>query len=154
MILLFGALLSHGAAGGSFVTVTRLSAEIAVIIPVLVFLSNRLIEGPKLALLVLFAQSNGHLLLGAGNSNNLVMMFSHLIGGIATYILISKFEAIWETSLKFVEILIVPFRVFRFNKTANFNFIYVVEPSSFQSFLELDSLSRRGPPAPLFGFKS
>ncbi len=146
MILLFGALLSHAAAGGTFVTFAQLSIELLVTIPALVFLSNRFIEGPKLAFLVLIAQSNGHILLGAGNSNNLVMLISHLTGGIASFLLISKFEQIWESSLKFIEILIVPIRVFRINKTTHFHLVCTDETSSFQSFHDLDSFSRRGPP--------
>ena len=95
--LLLSALSAHEIAGGSIIHTPNFIAQLLGIGIVLFCFRSIKLEGPTLALLVLFIQSTSHFLLGGGSfQNETRMTFAHLLSGVLSYLAISKFEVIWE----------------------------------------------------------
>lgn len=95
--LLLSALAAHEFAGGSLIQAPNFIAQLLGIGIVLFCVRSIKLEGPTLALLVLFIQSTSHFLLGGGSfQNETRMTFAHLLFGMLSYLAISKFEFIWE----------------------------------------------------------
>ena len=110
-VLFLGTLVAHVAAGGTFVAPVHLVGNAIFLAFPLVVLSRIRLEGPKLALLILIAQSSGHLILGGIAHSNLTMLLSHLLGGFLSFILISRCEQIWERALGVLFQFLLPLRL-------------------------------------------
>lgn len=148
-LLLLGALTSHFAGGGSFVAPSRLLLESALIFALLFTSRCRFLSGPQLALIIVLTQSTGHLILGQASNANSVMMCSHILGGLISYIAVSRSETFW---LKLSEISFT-FGLALPSKTFVPAFISSPRPHHALHFLNLDLLIspvlRRGPPTKL-----
>ena len=108
--ILFGfALISHAVAGGSFTTVGRLFAMGMLIVSALFILGRSVLSGPRLALLVLIVQSATHFILGEMTGNSFAMSASHILGGIASFALLTKSDEFWFALRNLVLIILRPF---------------------------------------------
>ena len=106
---LFGfALISHVLAGGSFTTVSRLFAMALLIVFALFIFGRSVLSGPRLALLVLIVQSATHLILGEMTGNSFAMSISHILGGIASFTLLTKSDEFWFAVKKLVLHIVSP----------------------------------------------
>ena len=112
LILLGFALVSHTFAGGSFTNIARLFAMLVLIVCALFILGRSVLSGPRLALLVLIVQSSTHLVLGGINSGGIVMSASHIIGGFASFVLLTKSDEFWFALRNFVFVIFLPFKSF------------------------------------------
>lgn len=96
-VLLLSALSAHEFAGGSLVQAPNFLLQGFGIGVVLFCVRSIKLEGPTLALLVLFIQSTSHFLLGGGSfQSESRMTLAHLFSGVLSYLLISHFETAWE----------------------------------------------------------
>ena len=95
-LLLIGALVSHFAGGGSFIPVREMVTATAFIAFLLFLGKKKTLSGPTLALLVTLAQSAGHIILGGMSNSSATMLLSHLTGGLISYWIVQKSEALWE----------------------------------------------------------
>jgi hypothetical protein len=148
-LLLLGSLASHFAGGGSFIAPSRLIVEGAMIFALLFACRYRFLAGPQLALIIVLTQSAGHLILGQASNANSVMMSSHILGGLISYIAVSRSEAFWMklSEISFTFGLALPRQAFVPV------FINSPRPHHALHFLNLDLLIspvlRRGPPRKL-----
>lgn len=111
-ILLLSAFSAHWLAGGTFVETPNLLWQGLGIGVVLFSIRSVKLEGPALALLILFIQSTSHFLLGGGSyQSQLKMTLAHVLSGILSYSAISYFEIAREFISSTCAFL-VPTRVF------------------------------------------
>ena len=96
-VLFLSALSAHWLAGGLFVENQNLLIELAVIGSLLFCIRSIELEGPNLALLILFIQSSSHFILGGGTYlNESRMTMAHLLSGLLSYFVISYFDIVWD----------------------------------------------------------
>jgi len=120
-VLLLGAVLSHALACGTFISLIPLLLISFLLVAALALLSIYELKGPSLALVVILAQAGAHFLLGGGqmkqmqmlvplcggSSRHMTMMMvsmmsptlmisSHVLAAIASYLFISKSEEFWS----------------------------------------------------------
>ena len=91
--LLFSVLLSHAMGNGSFISVPSILVFSTLIIGALSISMPDELEGPHLAALALIAQSLGHFVFGGGAIGS-SMVFSHVVGGVAGYQLVTRLDQI------------------------------------------------------------
>ena len=107
-ILFSFALISHAIAGGSFTTAGRLFAMGLLIVFALFILGRSVLSGPRLALLVLIVQSATHFILGEMTGNSFAMSASHILGGIASFALLTKSDEFWFAVKKLALLIVSP----------------------------------------------
>jgi len=95
-VLLLGALISHYLGGGSFVATHQLVLMSALVSILLFAFKGKFLAGPSLALVILLTQSASHILMGGMSNSNATMLLSHLTGGLISYWIVQKSEALWE----------------------------------------------------------
>jgi hypothetical protein len=111
-VLLLSALSAHALAGGSLIQTSNFLWQGLGIGIALFCIRNIKLEGPTLALLILFIQSTGHFLLGGGSyQSESRMTLANLLSGFLSFLAISYFDIAQEfISLAFVAL--VPARPF------------------------------------------
>jgi len=146
-VLLLSALSAHGLSGGTFVETPNLIWQSIGIGVVLFSIRSIKLEGPALALLILFIQSTSHFLLGGGSyQSELNMTLAHSLSGVLSYLVISYFE----TSREFISSTFVflvsakPFLIPSIPELARF--VHPASNSTFQIRQLIASLKFRGPP--------
>ena len=103
------ALFSHHLAGGHTVSGFSLLSSLLILICISLLFSHSDLEGPRLALLILFSQLFTHILLGANSGNSINMVISHIISGFIAYSFIAHIDqSILWLSAKFAPILLKP----------------------------------------------
>lgn len=147
--MVIGSLLAHGIAGGDFADMSQLVPQ-AALIAALVFLGQRkFFEGPALAAVIALTQFSGHVFLGTASKSDLTMSASHVIAGLLTYVIISKFETLI--------LLAKDFLLSSFIGQVNASKIQFSQPSVLVTACEAFVLKcevllianpRRGPPSP------
>ena len=81
----------------------------ALLIVFALFIFGRsVLSGPRLALLVLIVQSATHLILGEMTGNSFAMSISHILGGIASFTLLTKSDEFWFAVKKLVLHIVSP----------------------------------------------
>ena len=130
-VLLLGALIAHSIGCGTFIPLLPFLGISLALVVILSILSVKELEGPGLALVVIVAQAGAHFLLGNGQMRMLVrvcggtsrtmtmnmgsmmnptlMIASHTIAGIASYLFIRKSEPFWNFAGFFLATILVPF---------------------------------------------
>ena len=130
-VLLLGALIAHSIGCGTFIPILPFLGISLALVVILSILSVKELEGPGLALVVIVAQAGAHFLLGSGQMRMLVpvcggasrtmtmnmgsimnptlMVASHTIAGIASYLFIRKSEPFWNFAGFFLATILVPF---------------------------------------------
>jgi len=146
-VLLLSALSAHDLAGGSLIQTPNFIWQGLGIGAALFCIRNIKLEGPTLALLILFIQSTSHFLLGGGSyQSESRMTLAHLVSGFLSYIAISYFEIAREfISSSFVAIFRArPFSILSLPElTCHTN---AGRNSTFQIRRLTASLKFRGPP--------
>lgn len=111
-VLFLSALSAHAIAGGSLFQTPNLLWQSIGIAAALFSFRNLKLEGPTLALLILFIQSSSHFLLGGGSyQSESRMTLAHLLSGVLSYAAISYFEIAQDYVIS-VFIALVPERPF------------------------------------------
>jgi hypothetical protein len=96
-VLLLSAIAAHELAGGSLIQTPNLLWQGIGLGALLFGIRSIRLEGPSLALLILFIQSTSHFVLGGGTyQNESRMTLAHVISGVISYLVISYFELVWE----------------------------------------------------------
>ena len=108
-ILFSFALISHAIAGGSFTTAGRLFAMGLLIVCALFILGRSVLSGPRLALIVLIVQSATHFVLGEMSGGSFAMSASHILGGLISYVLLTRSDEFWFALRNLVLIILRPF---------------------------------------------
>ena len=146
-ILFLSALSAHSLAGGTFVETPNLLWQSFGIGVVLFCIRRIKLEGPSLALLVLFIQSSSHFVLGGGTYlNETRMTFAHILSGVLAYTVVTYFEIIWDL-ITSAFIALVPVRNFlRLSLPGRICCTALGTNSTFQIRQLTASLKFRGPP--------
>jgi len=146
-VLLLSALSAHDLAGGSLIQTPNFVWQCLGIGAVLFCIRNIKLEGPTLALLILFIQSTSHFLLGGGTyQSESRMTFAHLFSGVLSYLTISYFEIVWEV-VSTAFIALVPAKAFlTFSLPELTRYTIANSNSAFQIRQLTASLKFRGPP--------
>jgi hypothetical protein len=146
-ILFLSALSAHSLAGGTFVETPNLLWQSFVIGAVLFCVRSLRLEGPALALVILFIQSTSHFLLGGGShQSELSMTLAHSLSGVLSYLAISYFEVSREL-ISSTFVFLVPARPFLIPSLPELaRFIHSGSNSSFQIRGLTACLKFRGPP--------
>ena len=146
-VLLLSALSAHAIAGGSLIQAPNFLWQSLGIGAALFCIRNIKLEGPTLALLVLFIQSTSHFLLGGGTyQSESRMTLAHLFSGVLSYLTISYFEIFWE-AVSTAFIALVPAKAFlTFSLPELTRYALADSNSAFQIRQLTASLKYRGPP--------
>lgn len=146
-ILFLSAMSAHSLAGGTIVETPNLLWQGLGIGIALFSIRSINLEGPTLALLILFIQSTSHFLLGGGSyQSESRMTLAHVLSGVLSYLAISYFEIAWDfisstfLSLFPAKLLLIPL----IPELARF--INVTSKSTVQIRRLIASLKFRGPP--------
>jgi hypothetical protein len=108
--ILFGfALVSHVIAGGSFTAISQLFAMGFLIFCILLILGRSVLSGPRLALIVLIVQSATHFVLGEMSGGSFAMSASHILGGLISFVLLTRSDEFWFALRNLVLIILRPF---------------------------------------------
>ena len=103
------ALFAHHLAGGHTVSGLSLLSSLLILISISLLFSHSDLEGPRLALLIIFSQLFTHILLGANSGNSSEMAISHIISGFFAYSFIARIDqSILWLSARFAPILLKP----------------------------------------------
>ena len=146
-VLLLSALLAHDLAGGSLIQAPNFLWQSLGIGAALLSFRSLKLEGPTLALLILFIQSTSHFLLGGGTyQSESRMTLAHLFSGVLSYLAISYFEIAWEVgSTAFIALVPArPFLTFSLPELTHYS--PADSNSTFQITRLTASLKFRGPP--------
>ena len=146
-VLLLSALAAHELAGGSLIQTSNFLWQGLGIGIALFCIRNIKLEGPTLALLILFIQSTSHFLLGGGTyQSGSRMTLAHLLSGFLSYLAISYFEIAQEfISSTFVALVPVrPFSILSLPELTRYT--NAGSNSTFQIRQLTASLRFRGPP--------
>ena len=146
-VLLLSALAAHELAGGSLIQTSNfLWQGLAIGIALFTFRSLKL-EGPTLALLILFIQSTSHFLLGGGSyQSESRMTLAHLLSGFLSFLAISYFD-IAQEFISSTFVALVPARPFlTFSLPELTRYTNSDSNSTFQIRQLTASLKFRGPP--------
>jgi hypothetical protein len=147
LILLLSALCAHEASGGTFIGTHQLLWQSAVTASAIFAIRNITLEGPSLAMAILFLQSTSHFILGGGSSNSAWLMgVAHLISGIISYFAITYSDCAWAYLL-FIARYLLPQKQF----TSSISIPSAVQPEfkekpSLKNWRSIPSLNLRGPP--------
>ena len=146
-ILLLSALSAHSLASGTFVETPNVLWQGFAIGVVLFCIRSIKLEGPALALLILFIQSSSHFLLGGGNyQSELRMTLAHVLSGVLSYLAISYF-GIAREFISSTFVILIPARPF--STLSIPELICLIHPesnSTFQIRRLTACLKFRGPP--------
>lgn len=103
------ALFAHHLAGGHTVSGLSLLSSLLILISISLLFSHSVLEGPRLALLIIFSQLFTHILLGANSGNSINMAISHIISGFFAYSFIAHIDqSILWLSARLAPILLKP----------------------------------------------
>ena len=146
-VLFLSALSAHELAGGSLIRTPNFLWQSFGVGVALFCIRNIKLEGPTLALLILFVQSTSHFLLGGGSyQSESRMTLAHLLSGFLSYLAISYFEIILEF-ISSVFVALVPARSFSiFSLPALSRYTNAGSNSNFQIRQLTAFLKFRGPP--------
>ena len=146
-VLLLSALSAHALAGGSLIQAPNFLWQSLGIGAALFTFRSLKLEGPTLALLILFIQSTSHFLLGGGTyQSESRMTLAHLVSGALSYLAISYFD-IAQEFISSTFIALVPARPFLTFSLPEFTrFTNAGSNSTFQIRQLSAFLKFRGPP--------
>jgi hypothetical protein len=117
--LMCSAIIAHLGGCGSFVSKDRLVLETVALVALYALFSVGKLEGPRLAILIVFSQLSVHFILGGMLMNNLRMLLFHFLGGVLGYWIVIYLERFFYDSHRISELrLLLTFtaiRILRFN---------------------------------------
>jgi len=150
-LLLLSAIFAHAISCGTFIPILPFLAISFCLLAILRTLNARELEGPKLALVILFVQSSTHFGLGGMSMNTSKMLLAHFVAGVISYFLMKENERFWNFSgyLIFSLIRIITFTpASQQNALNRINTAFPEYLKKFNSFLR--SATNRIPAPPKF----
>ena len=146
-VLLLAALSAHELAGGSLIQTPYFLVQSLGVAAALYSFRNIKLEGPTLALLILFIQSTSHFLLGGGSyQSESRMTLAHLFSGVLSYIAISYFDIAWDVVSAAFTALVPPSPFTTISLPELIRCTLAESNSTFQIRRLTSSLKFRGPP--------
>jgi len=144
--LLSAGLLAHTLASGSYVGFKDFLFYSVINLLLTFFITPALLEGPRLALMILLSQVMTHFLSGGAGNNSQQMMFSHIISSILVYQVVKNFDQAFEKALTVIEIFL-PVKLTTF-RVISLNYIFSTHQQIFINFpIPLSPIQLRAPPS-------
>lgn len=150
--LLVGGILAHHLAGASVPSASQLFSFLFLAFALTIFLLDEKLSEEKLFAAIFIAQNGSHFLMGGKSENATIMFASHLLAGVATYLVIIRGRLLLDSieyALRRLTSFLIPdtYSVYAFT-TGNSGLIAVPHQISFRQRLRYSALSLRAPPKP------
>lgn len=150
--LLVGGIFAHHLAGSSVPSYSGILGFLLLAFALTLMLLDEKLSGEKLFIAIFIAQNGSHFLLGGEIHNSTVMFISHLLAGIATYLVIIRGRLLLDSieyALNRLASLLIPdtYPVLSLG-AGNSEQIAAPHHISFRQRLRFSALSLRAPPAP------
>ena len=143
--LLSAGLLAHTFSSGSYVGLKDFLFYCTVNLLLTFLITPALLEGPRLAMMILLSQGMTHFLSGGAANNSDQMLLSHLIASIVVYHLVKNFDQAFEKALTVIESFL-PVKLTTF-KVISLNYQCFIHLQIFINFLiSLGPSHSRAPP--------
>ena len=143
--LLSAGLLAHTFSSGSYVGLQDFLFYCIVNLLLTFLITPALLEGPRLAMMILLSQGMTHFLSGGEGNNSGQMLLSHLIASIVVYYLVKNFDQAFEKALTVIESFL-PVKLTTF-KVISLNYQFLIHLQIFINFLiSLGPIHSRAPP--------
>jgi hypothetical protein len=143
--LLSAGLLAHTFSSGSYVGLKDFLFYCIVNLLLTFLITPALLEGPRLAMMILLSQGMTHFLSGGEGNNSGQMLLSHLIASIVVYYLVKNFDQAFEKALTVIESFL-PVKLTTF-KVISLNYQCFIHLPIFINFLiSLGLIQSRAPP--------
>ena len=143
--LLSAGLLAHTFASGSYVGFKDFLFYCAINLLLTFLITPRLLEGPRLAMIILLSQGMTHFLSGGAGNNSGQMLLSHSISSIVVYQVVKNFDQAFEKALTVIESFL-PVKLTTF-KVISLNYQFFTHPQIFINFpIPLGPIQLRAPP--------
>lgn len=94
-LLLWGSVIPHVMMGGDLIRIDHFLLQALLIFTMWAGLRVNNLHGPRLAFVVLLAQSSSHFVLGGMNNSSTGMAIAHIAAGFITYSLITHYQRSW-----------------------------------------------------------
>ncbi|CAN2176466.1 hypothetical protein MCEMRE26_00178 [Candidatus Nanopelagicaceae bacterium] len=150
--LLVGGIFAHHLAGASVPSGSHLLGFLFLAFALTLFLLDEKLSEEKLFAAIFIAQNGSHFLMGGKSENATVMFASHLLAGVATYLVIVRGRLLLDSieyALERLTSLLTPdtYPVLAFSAEKSGE-IAAADHISFRQRLRYSALSLRAPPAP------
>ena len=143
--LLSAGLLAHTFASGSYVGFKDFLFYCAINLLLTFLITPRLLEGPRLAMIILLSQGMTHFLSGGAGNNSGQMLLSHSISSIVVYQVVKNFDQAFEKAISVIESFL-PIKLTTF-KIVSLNYQFFTRQQIFINFpIPLGSIQLRAPP--------
>ena len=143
--LVSAGLLAHTFSSGSYVGLKDFLFYCIVNLLLTFLITPALLEGPRLAMMILLSQGMTHFLSGGAANNSDQMLLSHLIASIVVYYLVKNFDQAFEKALTVIESFL-PVKLTTF-KVISLNYQCFIHLQIFINFLiSLGPIQSRAPP--------
>ena len=143
--LLSAGLLAHTFASGSYVGFKDFLFYCAINLLLTFLITPRLLEGPRLAMIILLSQGMTHFLSGGAGNNSGQMLLSHSISSIIVYQVVKNFDQAFEKALTVIESFL-PVKLTTF-KVISLNYQFFTHQQIFINFpIPLGPIQLRAPP--------
>jgi hypothetical protein len=143
--LLSAGLLAHTFASGSYVGFKDFLFYCAINLLLTFLITPRLLEGPRLAMIILLSQGMTHFLSGGAGNNSAQMLLSHSISSIVVYQVVKNFDQAFEKALTVIESFL-PVKLTTF-KVISLNYQFFTHQQIFINFpIPLGPIQLRAPP--------
>ena len=143
--LLSAGLLAHTFSSGSYVGLQDFLFYCTVNLLLTFLITPALLEGPRLAMMILLSQGMTHFLSGGEGNNSDQMLLSHLIASIVVYQVVKNFDQAFEKALTVIESFL-PVKLTTF-KVISLNYQCFIHLQIFINFLiTLGPIHSRAPP--------
>ena len=143
--LLSAGLLAHTFSSGSYVGLKDFLFYCIVNLLLTFLITPALLEGPRLAMMILLSQGMTHFLSGGEGNNSGQMLLSHLISSMVVYHLVKNFDQAFEKALTVIESF-RPVKLTTF-KVISLNYQCFIHLQIFINFLiSLGPIHSRAPP--------
>ena len=143
--LLSAGLLAHTFSSGSYVGLKDFLFYCIVNLLLTFLITPALLEGPRLAMMILLSQGMTHFLSGGEGNNSGQMLLSHLISSMVVYHLVKNFDQALEKALTIIESFL-PVKLTTF-KVISLNYQCFIHLQIFINFLiSLGPIHSRAPP--------
>lgn len=150
--LLVGGIFAHHLAGSSVPSYSHLLSFLLLALALTLMLLDENLNEEKLFIAIFIAQNGSHFLMGGETHNSAMMFISHLLAGIATYLVIIRGQSLLDSieyAFERLASLFTPdtYPALSF-EAGNPGQITAPNHISFRQRLRYGALSLRAPPAP------
>ena len=143
--LLSAGLIAHAFASGSYVGFNDFLFYCGINLLLTFLITPILLEGPRLALIILLSQGMTHFLSGGADNNSGQMLLSHLISSVVVYQVVKNFDQAFEKAISVIESFL-PIKLTTF-KIVSLNYQFFTRQQIFINFpIPLGSIQLRAPP--------